>query len=199
MANLKFKTENGWEYVEDPLAKAYAEDLVMNATAPKKFEYIGRVEVKAAEGLPNTLSISKDQSGNDFTLTDFYFELVGSITSGMLNMAIINNRSTFTMLGNLNVTGIVSKSKWAMLYETYRDGSAPCISFPTKTIDYNLNNNFPNKYICDWGTVFVPSTHPDTASRYNVISGVSLSCATSTATFADGTYLSLYGVRKKDT
>ena len=198
MAILRTKDENGnWVEANDLSARAYT-DVKFDELDPskKQYEYICTVKVAPdADGtLPNKITLSADDNGNPFELTDFYLDAQKiAITSGNIS-AFINNNYIF---GNASIYSVVNETlrKWFIWYISFGEDRGGYLTYPADAI--GATASYPNSNISNHRIISVqPNINKSSNYKYNSIKSISLFCTTGTSTFIEGTTLVLWGVRK---
>ena len=156
----------------------------------KVFERIAEVTVEAdANGnLPAAISITKDDNGNAFELTDFYCDVIIGLTDGANGKLYIQAGNTM-MVGALNAYFLNTLRKWNCRYDSYGEGNGGLFVAPNGTIA--TSTNFPNNNVTTIVGQPIPVGH--TAN----INSLKFIITTGTAkTFVEGTTITLWGVRK---
>ena len=163
----------------------------------KQFEYICTVTVAPdTDGtLPNKITLSADDNGNPFELTDFYLDAQKiAITGGNINV-LMNEKY---VVGNANVWDLNNASgalrKWAVLFRYLGEDMGGFVQTPTNAVA--VGGTFPNSNEPGNRMVFIPPNFNKSSSyKYNSVKSIALLCQ-GTATFVEGTTLVLWGVRK---
>ena len=159
-------------------------------TKTKVFEYIATVTVRADEkgNLPSVISITEDDNGNPFELTDFYCDVLIGLTDGAAGKLNIQAGRTM-MVGALNAYFLNSLRKWNCRYDSYGEGNGGLFVAPNGTIVSTAY--FPNNNVTNMVGQPIPVGH--TAN----IDSLKFVITTGTAkTFLEGTTITLLGVRK---
>lgn len=163
---------------------------IEGGNSPKVFERIATATVSLDENgdLPTTISITKDENGNPFELTDIYCEMLVGLTDGKdgkLRIATGNK----SLLGNFNPFFTDVIRKWFFRYDNYGEGLGGLCTAPgTSILDTNI---FPS------GNVNSLFGQPVPPGKINVINNLQIIVNTGTAkTFVEGTTITLWGVRK---
>ncbi len=177
-------------------AKAMDEALVAfgetleQAGKSKVFERIATLTVTADENgnLPSAISITKDDNGKPFELTDFYCDVLIGLTDGANGKLYIQAGGTM-MIGALNAYFLNSLRKWNCRYDSCGEGNGGLFVAPNGTIA--STTNFPNNNVTNMVGQPVPVGHTVNINSLKFV------ITTGTAkTFLEGTTITLWGVRK---
>lgn len=155
----------------------------------KVYEKIATITVTADESgnLPSSISITKDDNGDAFELTDIYCDMSIGLTDGTSGKLYIKAGNAFLM-GNLNAYFLTALRKWFFRYDSYGEGLGGLCIAPANSISAG---NFPTNQ--NYSLVGQPVQIGETLN----INSLTLTITVGTAkTFLEGTTLTLWGVRK---
>ena len=156
----------------------------------KTFEKIAECTVVAdSDGvLPSVISISKDSSGNDFELTDFYCDAIIGLTDGANGKIYVKGGDKW-LAGNFNSFFTNTLRKWHCRYDSYGENNGGLFIAPNTTLATSVS--FPNSNVSTIVGQPVPIGMAVNINRLELgfVSGTA-------KTFVEGTTITLWGVRK---
>lgn len=160
-------------------------------SSSKVFERIATVTVDPDEdgSLPTKISITADDNGNPFELTDIYCEVLMGLTDGTAGRFYIQ-ADKVSLFGNatLSFTNTALR-KWFFRYDSFGEGLGGLVSAPNGSI--SAGTDFPSTNI---NTLFgqpIPVGMTLNIKSLNFVGQVG-----DTKTFMEGTTITLWGVRK---
>ena len=171
-----------------PTVKAVTE-YVESKTAPKVFEKIATavVEPDTDGNLPTKISITKDDNGNAFELTDIYCDCYIGLTDGSEGRFYISG-SNMALMGNFSIGLDTTPKYWCFRCDSYGEGNGGL----TTAAQYAMaGKNYPNANFYNVLGQLIPPGKTLNFKSVEFIGQVG-----DTKTFVEGTTITLWGVRK---
>lgn len=166
-------------------------------TNNKVFERIATVTVVPDENgeLPTKISITADDNGNPFELTDVYCDVLIGLTDGLTGRFYVSvgnpsERNMISVIGNatLNINNTQLR-KWCFRVDNYGDGRGGLTSAPSVSLMHTAD--FPSANVSTMYGQPIPVWRTIDIREVQFVGQ-----AGNTQTFMEGTTITLWGVRK---